>query len=55
MDHVHKQFEGPFELLKFADKLRDLSGGKPVGIKLCIGQNSSIVKAMVETDIVLHC
>ena len=31
----HTEFSNPEELLKFADKLRKLSGGKPVGIKLC--------------------
>ena len=33
----HSEFSTPDELLNFADKLRKLSGGKPVGIKLCIG------------------
>ena len=54
--HSHSEFTSPFELLKFAEKLRDLSGGKPVGIKLCIGhpwEFIAIVKAMVETDIFL--
>ena len=40
--------------LQFVAKLRDLSGGKPVGFKLCIGEKSeflSICKAMLETGI----
>lgn len=48
----HSEFSTPRELLDFADTLRELSGGKPVGIKLCIGhpwEFLSIVKAMVET------
>ena len=52
--HKHSEFSTPGELLKFADKLRKLSGGKPVGIKLCIGhpwEFISIVKAMVQTGI----
>lgn len=50
--HSHSAFSTPNELLQFADQLRLLSGGKPVGIKLCIGhpwEFVSIVKAMVET------
>jgi len=38
----------------FVKKLRDLSGGKPVGFKLCIGRKSeflSICKAMVHLKI----
>ena len=35
--HKHTEFSTPEELLKFVSKLRNLSGGKPVGIKLCIG------------------
>ena len=52
--HKHSEFSTPGELLKFADRLRKLSGGKPVGIKLCIGhpwEFISIVKAMVQTGI----
>ena len=30
----HKEFSSPLQLLKFVEKLRKLSGGKPVGIKL---------------------
>ena len=35
--HKHSEFSSPGELLKFVEKRRSLSGGKPVGIKLCIG------------------
>jgi len=52
----HSAFSTPNELLAFAAKLRDLSGGKPVGIKLCIGhpwEIIAIVKAMVESGIML--
>ena len=54
--HKHSEFSTPGELLKFADRLRKFSGGKPVGIKLCIGhpwEFISIVKAMVQTGILL--
>jgi glutamate synthase domain-containing protein 2 len=50
----HKEFSTPKGLLKFMKKLRDLSGGKPVGFKLCIGHKAeflSICKAMIETGI----
>lgn len=49
---LHSAFSTPDELLDFAARLRDLSGGKPVGIKLCIGhpwEFISIVKAMVDS------
>ena len=47
----HSSFSNPNELLAFVQQLRELSGGKPVGIKLCIGhpwEFLSIVKAMVD-------
>lgn len=50
----HSAFSTPKELLNFIVKLRDLSGGKPVGFKLCIGYKAeflSICKAMKETGI----
>lgn len=51
---AHSAFGTPVELLQFIDHLRTLSGGKPVGFKLCIGHPwewFAIVKAMVETDL----
>ncbi len=48
----HNAFSTPIELLNFADELRELSGGKPVGFKLCVGNPHeflAICKAMVET------
>lgn len=33
----HKAFSNNFELLQFIDKLRKLSNGKPIGIKMCFG------------------
>lgn len=50
----HKAFSTPRELIQFIQRLRDLSDGKPVGFKLCIGHKSefiSICKAMMELDI----
>ncbi len=50
----HKAFNTPIGLLEFVRKLRDLSGGKPVGFKLCVGNPSEflgICKAMRETGI----
>lgn len=49
---AHTEFSSPEGLLEFVVKLRDLSGGKPVGFKLCIGHKVeflSICKAMIET------
>ncbi|QDP72861.1 FMN-binding glutamate synthase family protein [Legionella israelensis] len=51
---AHSTFSTPKGLLEFVQRLRDLSGGKPVGFKLCLGRRSefmSICKAMVETNI----
>ena len=36
----HSAFHDAFSLLVFVDKLRHLSGGKPVGIKLCVGSKA---------------
>ncbi len=33
----HREFSNPPQMLEFIQKLRDLSGGKPVGFKLCLG------------------
>jgi glutamate synthase domain-containing protein 2 len=41
-------------MVQFLQKLRELSGGKPVGFKLCIGHKSefiAICKAMIHLDI----
>ena len=51
---AHTAFSTPVGLLEFVARLRELSGGKPVGFKLCIGRESEFValcKAMVETGI----
>jgi glutamate synthase domain-containing protein 2 len=51
---AHSAFASPSELLFFISYLRDLSGGKPVGFKLCIGNKVeflAICKAMLETGI----
>ena len=51
---AHTAFSTPVEFMHFIARLRDLSGGKPVGFKLCVGRESEVValcKAMVETGI----
>ncbi|GAB5368010.1 hypothetical protein AAMO2058_001281000 [Amorphochlora amoebiformis] len=50
----HSAFRDPLELMHFIKNLRELSGGKPVGIKLCVGRRhelSALIIAMVETGI----
>ena len=50
----HAAFDSPVGMLQFIDKLRTLSGGKPVGFKLCIGHPwewFAIAKAMRETNL----
>src|SRR5271170_4196751 len=51
---AHSAFTTPIEMVHFIARLRDLSGGKPVGFKLCIGhpwEFLGLCKAMVETRI----
>jgi glutamate synthase domain-containing protein 2 len=51
----HSAFNTPVELMRFIQQLRDLSGDKPVGFKLCIGHPwewFAICKAMLATGIV---
>lgn len=51
----HSEFSTPIELMEFLGCLRDLSGGKPVGFKLCIGHRREFMcmaKAMIKTGIV---
>ena len=51
---AHSAFSTPRELLEFIERLRALSGGKPVGFKLCIGHPwewFGICKAMLETGL----
>lgn len=51
---AHSAFSSPKGLLEFVQKLRQLSGGKPVGFKLCLGSKKEflgICKAMLETNI----
>lgn len=51
---AHTAFSTPRELLAFVAQLRMLSGGKPVGLKLCVGhpwEFFGIAKAMLETRI----
>ncbi|HYG49234.1 MAG TPA: FMN-binding glutamate synthase family protein [Allosphingosinicella sp.] len=50
----HRAFSTPTEMMEFVARLRTLSGGKPVGFKLCLGhpwEFTGIVKAMRETGI----
>jgi len=50
----HKAFKDPIGLLQLIQKMQNLSGGKPVGFKLCIGNKSefiAICKAIVHTGI----
>jgi glutamate synthase domain-containing protein 2 len=50
----HSAFSTPLELVHFIAKLREMSGGKPVGFKLCIGhpwEFMGICKAILETGI----
>ncbi len=52
----HSAFSTPHELVEFAAKMRDLSSGKPIGIKLCVGyphELFAVVKAMLETGILI--
>ena len=51
---AHSMFSTPIQLMHFIKKMRDLSGGKPVGFKLCIGHSwefLAICKGMLATGI----
>jgi glutamate synthase domain-containing protein 2 len=50
----HSAFSTPIGMFEFVSRLRELSGGKPVGFKLCVGKRREFIamcKAMVETDL----
>ncbi|MFQ5536297.1 MAG: FMN-binding glutamate synthase family protein [Gemmatimonadota bacterium] len=50
----HTAFHTPTGLMEFVARLRERSGGKPVGFKLCVGRPEEIFalcKAMLETGI----
>ena len=51
---AHSAFATPLEMMHFVERLRTLSGGKPVGLKLCIGHPwewFALCKAMLETGL----
>ncbi|MGE4133908.1 MAG: FMN-binding glutamate synthase family protein [Bdellovibrionales bacterium] len=51
---AHSTFQSPEGLLRWIHQLREASGGKPIGFKLCLGAKSEflgICKAMLETGI----
>lgn len=50
----HSAFQTPIEMLEWMALLRELSGGKPVGFKFCLGhpwEFFGICKAMLETGL----
>ena len=50
----HSAFKNNFELLQFVKRLRELSGGKPIGIKICFGSRvefHDLCKQMISTGI----
>ena len=52
---AHSAFANPVELLEFVQKLRELSDGKPIGFKICIGHHYEflgICKAIIKTGII---
>lgn len=40
---AHRAFATPVELIEFVARLRELSGGKPTGIKLCVGSRTDVL------------
>ncbi len=51
---AHTAFSTPIEMMQFIGRLRHLSGGKPIGFKLCVGSQHeflALCKAMMETRI----
>ncbi|GGA12410.1 FMN-binding glutamate synthase family protein [Blastomonas marina] len=51
---AHSTFSTPIEMLEWIAELREMTGGKPVGFKLCVGKPHEVMaigKAMLETGI----
>ncbi len=51
---AHSAFSTPVQMMQFIERLRQLSGGKPVGFKLCVGHPwewFALCKAMLKTGI----
>ncbi len=49
----HSSFSNATEFIDFIKKVRDLSGGKPVGFKLCVGKKQEFIdicKAMIKAN-----
>ncbi|PKR79917.1 FMN-binding glutamate synthase family protein [Brumimicrobium salinarum] len=52
--NTHSAFKNATELMYFIKQMRELSNGKPIGFKMCIGKQSEFIdicEAMVETGI----
>ena len=52
---AHSAFSNPIEFMAFIKQVRDLSGGKPVGFKLCVGvkrEFEELCEAMISTGII---
>jgi glutamate synthase domain-containing protein 2 len=50
----HREFDDAHGLLRFVQRLRRLSGGKPTGFKLCVGDErefTAVCRAMLDTGI----
>lgn len=48
---AHRVFRTPVELIEFIARMREMSGGKPTGFKLCVGSRRDVLalcKAMLE-------
>ncbi|TDK42734.1 FMN-binding glutamate synthase family protein [Algoriphagus formosus] len=45
---AHSAFSDPKSLIQFVENLRDLSEGKPIGIKLCIGRTEEFIEICKE-------
>lgn len=52
----HAEFSTPRELMHFVAQLRELSGGKPIGVKFCVGSRTDVMalcKGMLDTGILV--
>ncbi|PWH05578.1 FMN-binding glutamate synthase family protein [Brachybacterium endophyticum] len=51
---AHSAFSTPVEMMRFVSRLRELTDGKPIGLKFCVGDRSEVLsmcKGMLETGI----
>ena len=50
----HDAFSTPLQMMDFVKELRELSAGKPIGFKMCVGnpvEFAALIHAMIKKDV----